>query len=184
MAIGTRACTRSETALGRPRPIRLVPFFFPVMCRNALGWRARTAQRRRTQVLAKTRMAPQPWAKAPAPGEGLVFISERQDSRIVQRACGLSALPRVHPRVRWQPRLGRSASMAVWRNSGTTPATNVHGLIGATFVANERDFQFGVADSGGQVSLSVAGFTFGESFRVAITDFEPESADTHRGICH
>ena len=49
---------------------------------------------------------------------------------------------------------------AVWRNSGATPATGVHGPIGATFVANERGFQFGVADSGGQVSLSIAGLIF------------------------
>jgi hypothetical protein len=79
----------------------------------------------------------------------LAYIARRQvkDSRAVQRAHVFVLAPRGE----FQKHNGMIIGLRVWviwKNSGTTPATEVNGVLGVTWVPTIEQFEFGRVDEG------------------------------------
>jgi hypothetical protein len=95
----------------------------------------------------------------------LAFMARRQirDSRYVQRAHIFPSAPqhqflKNENDVIWGLRL-----WVPWKNSGQTPAWPVNSLIGATWVQNPNDFQFGVVVQQGRLQP----FAIGQGAEIA-----------------
>jgi hypothetical protein len=77
-------------------------------------------------------------------------IGRRQarDSRAVQQAHVFPVMPQHQLLMRQDGTIFALRLWMPWKNSGTTPAVPMTSLVGATWVPDEADFQFGLVDQG------------------------------------
>jgi len=80
---------------------------------------------------------------------GLVFLAKQQgiDTRIIQRAYVYVKAPIAQLRFDHTGNLIALRVWVIWKNSGTTPASPMFSMIGATWTPAIDQFQFGAEDS-------------------------------------
>jgi hypothetical protein len=86
-------------------------------------------------------------------------IRQSKDNRVVQRAHVFPQQPQHQFLIDQNGAIFGLRLWIPWKNSGVTPADAVNSLIGATWVQNPNDFQFGVVTQQGRQQPFVLGPT-------------------------